>query len=103
MPPRRLQTAKMAKMTSKAARRCLQDGQDGLKRAQDGPRRPKRPQRGLQEVLLEGPKKAKSLIVLRFLKDFWIFFFFGLPTAQDGPTGSQDRSKIAKEASKMAP
>ena len=103
-------TAKMASKTAKMAPRCLQDGprctQDGLRWPQDGPRRPKRPPRGLQdgprglqEVLQEGPKRPKSLIFLRFLKDFGIFAcstFRRLKTAQEAP-------KIAQEASKMAP
>ena len=110
-PPRWSQdaskTAKMASKTAKMAPRCTQDG---LRWPQDGPRLPKSPPRGpedgprgLQELLQEGPPKPKSLSFLRFLKAMGHLPLFGLPTAQGGPRGPQDRPKIAQEASKMAP
>ena len=63
------------------------------------PRRPKRPPRGLPR----GPQEAKIVDFHWFLRCFLSSHFFGFPTLQDSPRGSQNRSKTAQEASKTAP
>ena len=50
-----------------------------------------------------GPEEAKIIDFLYVLEGLWQLLLLGIPTAQDGPRGPQDRPKIAHEASKMAP
>ena len=67
---------------------------------------PKRPPRGLREGprgLPRGPREAKIINFTKVLEGFLPSRIFGIPTAQDDPRGPQDRPKIAREASKMAP
>ena len=86
--PRRLEdvskTAKMASREPKMAQDALRGPKDASKLSSWKARR--------------GQNHRVSLV----FDGFGIFILFGLPTDQDGPTGSQDRSKIAKEASKIA-
>ena len=69
-PKRLLGWPKRAPNRSKIAPRRPRWPPDGTIGLQDAPRSLQDGPRGLQEVLQEGPKRPKSLIFLRFLKDF---------------------------------
>jgi len=88
--------AKMASKTAKMAPRCTQDASNAPKRP---PRLPKRPQRGPPGR----PEEVKTIDFPKVFEGFGGLRFFGLPVAQDGSRGHQDRPKIAQEASKRAP
>eukprot|EP00959_Pyramimonas_sp_CCMP1952_P060541 1264581-Pyramimonas_sp.AAC.1 len=85
------------------APKCIEDGprwlQDGPKWPKRPSREPKRPPRGSPG----GPKEAKIIVFPEVSEGCWHLLLLGIPTAEDGPRGSQDRPKIAHKASKMAP
>ena len=98
--PKRVQDA------SKSAQEATKTAQAGSRMAPDAPRRPMRPPRRPKKPPRGPPGRPETakIIAFRYLFErFWYLLLFGLPTAQDGPRGPQDRPKSAQEASKMAP